>query len=151
MLNTSTLPPSAIAGVAGIIDPDAYAAGAYSTGWIDMSKFGGVLAIVMAGTLGASATLDGKLEQAKSAAGADAKDIAGKAITLLVKATDDYKQAVINLRPDEMDVNAGFTHARLTITVGTAASDAGGIVLGLHPRYGTAADNDLASVAQIVA
>jgi len=150
-MNTS-LPASNIAGVAGVIDPDAYAAGSYSTGWVSMAVFHCMLAVIMAGDLGASATLDAKIEQAKDAAGTDAKDVTGKAIAQMTKAdADDNKQALINVRADELDVNNGFTHVRLTITVGTAASDAGGLLLGLHPRYGTAAANDAATVAEIVA
>lgn len=152
MIANTSIPPSSLAGVAGIIDPDAYAAGTYTTGWVDMAKFSALLAIVMAGDLGSSATVDAKLEQATSSGGAGAKDITGKAITQLTKAgTDDNKQSLINLRADELDVNEGFRYARLSITVGTAACDAGGLILGMHCRYGSASDNDLTSVDQIVA
>ena len=151
MMNTS-LSPSNIVGVVGVIDPDAYAAGSYSSGWVSLAMFHCLLAIVTAGDLGASATLDAKLEQAKDAAGTGAKDIAGKAIAPLTKAgSDDNTQALINLRGDELDVNGGFTHARLTVTVGTAASDVGAVLLGLHPRYGTASANDADTVVEIVA
>jgi hypothetical protein len=131
----------------GIIDPDAYAAGAYSTGWVDMRKFNAIQAVVMAGTLGASATLDAKLEQASDGSGTGVKDITGKAITQLVKASNDDDQAIILLRDDELDVANSFTHARLTMTVGTATSDAGAVVLGHYARYTPAA---LASVVEVV-
>lgn len=138
--------------VVGNIDPDAYTAAAYSTGWIAAKNFHEFLAIVQAGTLGASATLDGKLEQASDGSGTGAKDITSKSITQLTQAgTDSDKQALINLRPSELDLDNGFTHFRLTITVGTATSDAGGIVLGLGPRTGPAQDNDAATVDEIVA
>lgn len=151
MMNAS-IPPSNIAGVVGVIDPDAYAAGSVSTGWVSLVTFQALMALVLAGDLGADATLDGKFEQAKDAAGTGAKDVAGKAITQLTKAgTDDNKQAVVNLRADELDVNAGFTHARFTLTVGTAASDAGAVLLGFHPRYGSASASDAATVDEIVA
>jgi hypothetical protein len=151
MIANTSIPASNLAGVAGIIDPDAYGTGAVSTGWIDMSVWGALMAIVMAGDLGSAATLDAKLEQAKDSGGTAAKDLTGKAITQMTKAgSDDNKQALINLRPDELDVNGGFTHVRLTMTVGTAASDAGAVVLGLHARYGSASDNDAATVDEIV-
>jgi hypothetical protein len=141
--------PSDIAVVAGIIDPDAYAASTVTTGWINMADFEAIQAIVMAGTLGVSATLNAKLEQATSSGGAGAKDITGKAITALTQAgTDDDKQAIINCRAHELDVDGGFTHVRLSMTIGVAASDAGGIVLGHNARYQPEAD--IAAVDEVV-
>ncbi len=147
----SNLKPSDRVAVVGNIDPDAYGAGSYTTGWIDMSKFLAIMAVVQAGTLGASATLDAKIQQATSAAGAGAKDVTGKAITQLTQAgTDSDKQAVINLFANELDINNGFTHVQLSITVGTATSDAGAIVLGLDPVKDVASANDAATVDEIV-
>lgn len=146
-----TLLPSQLAAVVGVIDPDAYAANTYTTGWIDMGQFQAVMAVVMAGTLGASATLDAKIEQASDSSGTGAKDVTGAAITQLTKAgSDDDKQAVIELFGEDLDLVNGFTHARLSVTVGTATSDMGAIVLGMSPRYAPASANDLASVDEIV-
>lgn len=145
--------PSQRAAVVGVIDPDANVAGAVSTVWINMADFHNLMAIIKAGDLGALATLDAKLEQAQDAAGTGVKDIVGKAITQLTQAgvNDSNNQAIINLRDDELDINGAFTHARLTMTVGTATSDTDGTVLGLLPRYGPADTKDLASVVEIVA
>lgn len=141
--------PSNRAVLAGVIDPDAYAANTYETGWISMVDFASIQAIVMAGDLGASATLDAKLEQASDSSGTGAKDISGKAITQLTKAgSDDNKQAIINCRAEELDVDNGFTHVRLSMTVGTATSDAGALVLGHDARY--APEDDLSSVDEVV-
>lgn len=145
-----SLNPSQIAAVVGVIDPDAAGAGTQTTGWISMSAFQSIMAIVMAGTLGASATLDAKLEQAKDASGTGAKDVGGSNITQLVKATDDDKQAVIECWAEDLDIANDFTHVRLSLTVATATSDCGAVVLGLNPRYGPASNSDLASVAEIV-
>lgn len=140
------------AAIVGVIDPDATTASTVTSGWIAAADFHSFMAIVMAGTLGASATLDAKLEQATDSSGTGAKDISGKAITQLTKAgSDDDKQAIINLLPEEMDVNNNFTHFRLSVTVATATSDAGGLVLGLDPRHDDASASDLASVDEIVA
>jgi hypothetical protein len=110
------------------------------------------LAIVAVGDMVATSTVDGKLEQATDGAGTGAKDITGKAITQFTAAgTDSNKQALINLRPEELDIANNFTHFRLTMTVATAASDAMGIVLGGAPRIGNANENDLAAVDEIVA
>ena len=133
--------------LAATIDPDAYGTGAQNSDWVDMGNFEAVLATVYAGTLGASATLDAKLQQATDGSGTGAKDITGKAITQLVKATDDDAQAIIECRSEELDVANGFTHVRLVVTVGTAASDASATIHGVAARY--MADN-LSSVAQRV-
>lgn len=143
--------PSDRAAVVGVIDPDANAAGAASTGWVDASTFHSFLAIIMAGTLGASATLDAKLEQATDGSGTGVKDVTGKAITQLTQAgTDSDKQALINLFSDELDINNGFTHVRLTMTTGVATSDSGALLLGLDPRNDIASANDAATVDEIV-
>lgn len=151
MSNTTCLGSEAAA-VVGVIDPDVTAAGTVTTGWIDASQFNSFAAIVMAGTLGASATVDAKLEQASDSSGTGAKDITGKAITQLTQAgTDSDKQAIINVKPSELDVTNSFTHFRLSVTVATATSDAGGLVIGLSPVYGPASDYDASTVDEIVA
>lgn len=143
--------PSELAAVVGVIDPDALAASTVTTGWVSMRDFGAVLAIVMAGTLGASATLDAKLEQATSSGGAGAKDIDGKDITQLTQAgTDSDKQVLINCRAEELDVDNGFSYVRLSMTVATATSDCGGLLLGMFPARGPASDFDAATVDEIV-
>lgn len=143
--------PSEVAAVVGVVDPDVVTAGAHSTGWVAARDFHAFMAIVMAGTLGSSATVDAKLEQATDASGTGVKDISGKAITQLTQAgTDSDKQAVINCRADELDSDNLFTHIRLTVTVGTASSDAGAVLLGLYPARGPASDSDASTVDEIV-
>lgn len=144
------LRPSDRAAVVGVIDPDAQGTGTVTTGWVSIAQFGSLMAVIMAGTLGTSATLDAKLEQATSSAGAGAKDVTGKAITQLVKASNDDDQAVINCGQQDLDVDNGFAFVRLSMTVGTATSDVAGLLLGLDPAYGPASDNDAATVQEIV-
>ena len=144
--------PSDRARVMGVIDPDATAASTVTTAWVSMGDAGYnyIMAIVFAGTLGASATLDAKLEQASDSSGTGAKDITGKAITQLTQAgTDSDKQAIINCHSGELDVANDFDHVRLSMTVATATSDAAGLVLGFDARHGVEADE--AGVDEIVA
>lgn len=144
--------PSDRVAIVGAIDPDVTAAGTVTTGWIDMAKWGAIMAIVMAGTLGSSATLDAKLEQASDSSGTGAKDITGKAITQLTQAgTDSDKQAIINCFQQDLDIDNGFTHVRLSLTVATASSDAGAVVLGFDPVKGQAHLSGAATVDEIVA
>ncbi len=141
--------PSDRAVLVGVIDPDLNAAGTLTTGWINMGLFESIMAIIFAGALGTSATLDAKLEQATDSSGTGAKDISGKAITQLTEAgTDSDKQAIINCRSDELDVNNSFCYVRLSMTVAVASSDSCAAVLGLDARYQPAAD--ATTVAEVV-
>ncbi len=141
--------PSDRAPLMAVIDPDAYTAAAYTTGWVSMADFDNVMAVVMAGDLGSSATIDAKLEQATDASGTGAKDVTGKAITQLTDGgSDSNKQAVINCRSDELDVDNDFTHVRLSVTVGTATSDMGAALFGFDARYQPA--DDVSTVDEIV-
>ena len=149
-MNTNKL-PSEVAAIGGVIDPDVTAASTVTSDWMSMAEFESAMAIILAGTLGSSATLDAKLEQASDSGGTGAKDITGKAITALTQAgTDSDKQAIINCRAEELDIANDFNHVRLSMTVAVATSDIGGILLGFNGRYGPASDNDLASVDEIV-
>lgn len=146
----NALPSERIA-VVGNIDPDANTAGTYTTGWVAAKNFHSFLAVIQAGDLGTNATLDAKLQQATSVAGAGAKDITGKAIAQLTEAgTDSNKQALINLRTEALDVDNGFAFVRLSMTVATATSDAGAVLLGFDSRFGPASDFDAATVDEIV-
>jgi len=137
--------------VVGAIDPDANTAAAYVSDYGSAVEFQSFMAIIQAGTLGSSATLDAKLTQATTSAGAGAKDVSGKSITQLTQAgTDSDKQAVITCKDSDLDVANGFDWVAITMTVATATSDCGAVLLGLHPRHGTASDNDVSSVDEIV-
>lgn len=128
--------PSARATIAAVLDPISQAAATVTTGWVSMATYDAICAVLQTGVLGASATVDAKLQQATSSGGAGAKDITGKAITQLTKAgSKDNKQAVINCRADELDVTNGFAYVRLSVTVGTAASLIGAMILGFDARY----------------
>ena len=143
--------PSEVAAIVGVVDPDANAAGAITTAYADMSKFNQLMAIIQTGAMVAASTVDAKIVQATDAAGTGSKDVTGKAITQLTQAgTDDDKQAIINVRAEELDIDNGFSFAALTFTVAVAASDSSAIVLGMGASYAPASDFDLASVDEIV-
>jgi len=145
--------PSEQMAIVATIDPDAYGADTYVSDWIDIGKFkGGLMAIVMAGDLGTSATLDAKWRQATSNAGANAKDFSpALSITQLTQAgTDSDKQVILQVTADKCDLANGFRFVALSMTVAVATSDAGAIVIGLGADYGPADQYDLASVDEIV-
>ena len=132
------------------IDPATQAAGAVSTGWVSVANHLGFLALVQTGVLGTSATVDAKLQQALDSSGTGAKDISGKAITQIVKATGDNKQVLVNVKPEELDTVNGFGFVRVTVTVGVAASITSAQLLGVNPRYAPADVGNQAAVVQVI-
>lgn len=136
--------------VLATIDPATQAAGAVSTGWVSVANHLGFLALVQTGVLGTSATVDAKLQQALDSAGTGAKDISGKAVTQIVKATGDNKQVLVNVKPEELDTVNGFGFVRVTVTVGVAASITSAQLLGVNPRYAPADLGNQAAVVQVI-
>ena len=132
------------------IDPASQSAGSATTGWVSVANHHGLLAVVQTGVLGTLATVDAKLQQATDSTGAGAKDVAGRAITQIVKATGDNKQALINLKPEELDTLNGFGFVRVALTVGVAASITGAQLLGVNPRFAPADAANQAAVAQVI-
>lgn len=132
------------------LDPASQAAGVVSSGWVSVANHLDFLAVVQTGVLGTSATVDAKLQQALDSSGTGAKDITGKSITQIVKATGDNKQALINLKPEELDIVNGFGFVRVTMTVSVAASITAAQLLGVNPRYAPADAGNQAAVIQVV-
>lgn len=118
------------------IDPDAYTAAAYNGDWISMENFEEATFVAWAGTLGSSATLDMKVQEATDSSGSDAADISGKAITQMTQAGTDESDTTqsVKVRATEMDQNNDFTHLRMVLTIGTATSDAAGFSLRSQPH-----------------
>lgn len=144
------LKPSQRVSVVGKINPQS-ASSVQATGWLDATAFHNFMALISVGALGASATVDAKIQQATDNTGTSAKDVSGKSITQLTKAgSDDNKQVLINLKQEDLDIGNGFKFFQLSITPATAACLIGGTVLGFDPRYGAATDNDASSVDEVV-
>ena len=132
------------------IDPASQSVGVATTGWVSVANHHGLLAVVQTGVLGTLATVDAKFQQATDSSGAGAKDVAGRAITQIVKATGDNKQALINLKPEELDTINGFGFVRVALTVGVAASITGAQLLGVNPRFAPADAANQAAVVQVI-
>jgi len=131
------------------IAPVSQGVGSVVSGWVSVKNFHQVAAIINTGVLGTAATVDAKLQQATDGSGTGAKDVTGKAITQIVKASGDNKQAIINLRPQELDTNGGFAFIQLSITVGAAASLVSAELVGAA-RYLPANALNQAAVVQII-
>jgi hypothetical protein len=132
------------------LDPASVAAGTVLTAWVPLANVGQLTALIQTGVLGASATVDAKLRQATDASGTNAKDITGKAIAQIVKATGDNVQALVEMRAEDLDVNNGFGFVALSVTVGTAASQLSAALIGSVTRYLPASQFNQAAVKQIV-
>jgi hypothetical protein len=142
--------PSQRAAVMGIIAPQS-ATSVQTSGWIDATVFHNYLATIQTGAMTATGTVDAKLQQATSSGGAGAKDVANKAITQLVAASNSNNQVEINLRQEDLDLANGFKWFRLSITPATAASLIAGLVQGFDPRNLSADANAATSQVQVVA
>lgn len=136
--------------VAATIDPGAKTAGAHTSDWVNMANFDQVLAVLAVGTLGTSATVDAKIQQATDGSGTGAKDVTGKSITQLTQAgSDSNKQVVIGVSAADLDVANDFDYVRLSVTVGTATSDAAAVIVGLASDL-PATGVDLSTVDEVV-
>lgn len=119
--------------ILGAINPADLATTAASTSYLDIKNHHRIVGVVIGGAL--TGTLDAKFEQATDTSGTAVKDVTGKAITQLA-ASSDNKQAVINLRADQLDLAGGFYYVRLTLTpTGGTTNLAGAVVLGGGSRY----------------
>ena len=146
MSGVNSLPSERMAVVA-VVAPGARAAGAGNSGWIDTALYTRLMAVVATGALGAAATVDAKWQQASDASGTGSVDIAQGQLTQIVKASGDNKQAVMNLDVNRL-TERSKRFVRLVLTVGTATSDAGAVVLGVDPKHLPATSP--ASVVQVV-
>lgn len=131
------------------IDPAAQTAATYTSGWVAVANLNQFMAVISTGTMGASGTIDAKIQQAQDTSGTGAKDVTGKAIAQIVKASGDNKQALLNFRPQDLDTNNGFMAVRLSMTVGTATSPCAAYLYSV-PRFEDAAGFNQAGVAQVI-
>ncbi|MGV0984407.1 MAG: hypothetical protein ACOYB2_07615 [Limnohabitans sp.] len=142
---------SELLAILATIDPINQTAGSVTTGWISVANYHALMTVFQSGGLGISATVDAKLQQATDSSGTGVKDISGKAITqLLQTASGANRQILINLKPDELDVNNGYCYVRLSVTVAVAACQIAAQVLGLNPRFASADTQNQAAVVQIL-
>jgi len=136
--------------VLATIDPVSQGVGTAVSGWISASAFERFQALVQVGVFGASATVDAKIQQATSAAGAGAKDITGKAIAQLLAAGGNNRQVIIGLRAEELDIANSFNYFQLSVTVGTAATLIAANVLGGVAKNMPANASNQTGVAQVI-
>jgi len=145
----SNLWPSERAALVGTIDPDAYTSATYTSDYVNMTEFESLMAVLCAGNFTTDGAVAGQLYEATSSSGAGATAISGKAITGLDTTGDTDKQAIINLRADELTTTGSMDWVALVVTI-TGTVDFGATLFGFDPHYGPASDNDLSSVEEII-
>jgi len=112
---------------------------------VDMSKWQEAMFILQSGVI--DQVVDFKLTSS-TASGGTYQDIPSKSITQWA-ATKDNKQAIINLKSEEMI--AGDRYVKGSVTVGNGTSSLiSAVCLGMKPRFAPANDDDLAGVDQII-
>ena len=133
--------------VVATVDPQVVNNTSASSDYVDMENFRRVIFVIAVGAT--DTTVDAKIQEAQDASGTGAQDLSGKAITQL-SATDDNKQAIIEVAAEELSDN--YTHVKCVVTAGSGSTGAYVAVIGLAgvARYEPASDLDLASVAEIV-
>jgi hypothetical protein len=136
--------------LAGAINPASYATGEQLSGAVPLSGCRRLVATIKTGALGVSATVDAQLKGAVGSGGSYAA-IPGTAITQIVKASGDNVQVEIELNPQRVeDLGLGYTHVKLSIVIGTAASIVDATIQTDRSRYVDASLYDLTSVKQKV-
>jgi hypothetical protein len=142
--------PSEVSSLLATLDPASVAASTVLSTWVPVKNHFALAAMIQTGVLGTAATVDAKLRQATDATGTGAKDITGKVITQIVKATGDNKQVFINAKVSDLDTEGGFAFVALSVTVGVAASLLSASVFGEFPRFEDASAYNQAAVVQVV-
>jgi hypothetical protein len=142
--------PSESVSVLATLDPASVAASTVLTPYAPIKNHFAMLALIDVGAFGASATVDVKLCQAQDATGTNVKNITGKAITQLVAAGGNNRQALINMKAADLDTEGGFAFVSVSVTVGTSTAIISVALLGFLAHYEDAALFNQAGVAQVV-
>jgi hypothetical protein len=135
--------------IVSVIDPDDQAAGTVTGDWVKADDFLQYMALLNVGVMTTSGTLVFSVQQATDGTGTAAKAVK-TATTLTEAGSDDDKQVIINIDPDELDLAGGFLWIAPRIVTAVDASLCSATLLGLDPVFGYDAAKDLASVDEIV-
>jgi len=132
--------------VAEVIQPQVITSGATGvlTGAIDMQKYSRVMAVLMSGTLGSSGTLDMSATASATSNGTYTA-LTGKAITQLVKASNDNDVVVLEVDAGDL-AKVEKRYLKFNVVAGTANATSALLVLGVPRNY----DADLVEFANVV-
>lgn len=107
--------------IAGILFPANRPPGAHDTDWLLMEEFQRAVVLLKVGEMGQGATVNLVVQQAQDVAGTGQAAIAGKAIAQLTQAGGDAdSMVIIEVRTEEMNVNADYNYIRAVLTIANA-------------------------------
>ena len=130
------------------IHPDALDVGIHVSNAVSLQQFGNALFVVCVGSLGGGGTVDFVLQEAESETGTFV-NMATKCMTQLNQTSGDhFKQAIIEVRADELSPGKSFV--RGVVTVGTSNCNVSMVCFGGDPRFAPAGDQMLPSLVEIV-
>lgn len=120
------------------------------TAAIDLTKHRKVLFVVDTGTLGTSGTLDFQVQGSLTSAGSYTL-IPNTAITQLVVASNNTNYVLVEVSASKIaDLGLGYLWLKGSLLAGTANSTSACLVFGFVDHYGQAADNNAATVVQVL-
>ena len=115
-----------------------------NTGWLDVSRFHRVFAqVIPIGAPGVDIDVD--IEEATSAAGANAQALDGGNKDITINAADTAPSA-IEIRGEEFDVNDGFRYINIETTPAGQSATYVVQVFGIVPRYAAVATTNWDSI-----
>lgn len=148
-MNGSNALPSERVAVCGVLAPVSGSAATHDLdNWVPVKNFRRFMAVVQAGVLGASATIDAQIRTSTDLVGGGAALLSGASITQMVKATDDNKTAVLNL--DCASLANTVKSISLRVTVGANASLVSAVLLGFDGYAEPASDHQSANMVATV-
>lgn len=113
-------------------DPVVLTTGTYPAAYINVGDYERFAFVLELGVT--DQTTDFKVVQATASAGTGSKDVAGAVITQF-SATDDNKQAIIEVETKKLDINNGFYFVAVTATIATGTTTTASIVFyGVNPH-----------------
>ena len=104
-----------------VIKPQLLDNAAATSDWLTMINAVRLFALINVGVV--DTTVDAKIQQATTVAGANAKDVTGAKITQFTD-QDGSKYASIDLEAAALDINNGFVFVQLSITGGNGTTGA---------------------------
>lgn len=103
---------------------------------VSMENYHRAWLVLDVGDMGQGATLDLALMQATALTGGSTAAIAGKSITQLTQAAGDGNQyCCIELQTEELDVDGGYEHVYVVVTVTGAAVELAWCLFLGEPRF----------------
>ena len=121
------------------------AVGEHNTGYVSLEEYHRAIIMLTGGTPGGASTIDIDIEEATTAGGIGAQNLAGKSITTLV-AADAGETIYIEVRTEELDVDGGYSFINAEVDVGVDTYVYDLKIFGFVPRHAPASVTNIAEI-----